>query len=357
MELSLILIIYLSFCNVRLITGEDDFTNANLKSLYELIENVKNAANIQNAVENLPPTLANILLATFSKSETTQDSTRKENDYTKQQFRNIINNNNQHGQHQMSRSAYDFVVDLTRPTDIYGKLKAYPISFPLGKSAYENKTRYGKEVSSRFIVNVVGRYNVGKTYVLRLLANINLGHSFTERTSGISVSLPTPRNKYDPNIALIDTAGSRTPVYYDSKTFHKLAYEKQISDAFIQEIALNSSEIFLFVINQLTLDDQLYLKMLHKRMKVRKLERVYQVIIQLYVYVYIHNRKHFTSHFRKKKLAVEKSSKDYSLYITILIFIRPKKLKKLHSTSLVHYLMQLNRMKDIGLVKIINILF
>lgn len=272
MKLIISLTVFLTIVSVLLTTSDNDFSAANLKSIYAIIETVKTAKNIWNAVRELPPSLADILLTIFSKSETRQEKYENLNGNTKQGPINV-NNNNQYDKFPMPRSSYDFVVDLTRPADIYGKLKAYPVSFPLGKKAYDNKTKPDDRVSSRFIVNVVGRYNVGKTYVIRLLANINLGHSFIERTNGISVSLPTPKAKHDANIALIDTAGTRTPVDYDSKTFSRLAYERQISDAFIQEIALNSGEIFLLVINQLTLDDQLYLKMLRKRLKVRKLDR------------------------------------------------------------------------------------
>jgi len=81
-----------------------------------------------------------------------------------------------------------------------------------GKEIYGEKV---KEQEDRFVVNVVGGYNVGKTYVLKLLTNINIGHSLTE-----------------------------------------------------QEIAFNSADIFVLVVNQMTLDDQLYLKALTKRLKV-----------------------------------------------------------------------------------------
>ncbi|CAF4669710.1 unnamed protein product [Rotaria sp. Silwood2] len=209
---------------------------ANLQHIQELLETIRHAADAWKLLKDLPPTLAESFSSIISK----------------------------HGTKNTEKSSYDFVVDLTRPTDIYGALKAYPLSFPIGKQSYDNKT---KDSYSRFIINVVGRYNVGKTYVLRLLANINLGHSFTERTNGISVSLPPLNKTNNVPMALIDTAGSRTPVEYSSKTFHRLSYEKQLSDSFVQEIAFNSAEIFVLVVNQLTLDDELYLKTLNKRLQ------------------------------------------------------------------------------------------
>jgi predicted GTPase len=144
-------------------------------------------------------------------------------------------------------------------------LKAYPILFLLGKEVYDDKLLEKKD---RFIVNVVGRYNVGKTYILRLLANIDLGDSFTERTIGVSVSLPSPKDTNGTPMALIDTTGTRTPVLFDNKNFNTRSYQRQVSDSFIQEIAFNSADVFVLVVNQFTLDDQLYLKTLTRRLKV-----------------------------------------------------------------------------------------
>ncbi|CAF1207628.1 unnamed protein product [Rotaria sordida] len=216
--------------------SSEGLAGTNLQHIKELLETIRHAANAWETLKNLPPTLAENFLSVTSK-----DGAKKE-----------------------QRSSYDFIVDLTRPTDIYDALKAYPLLFPLGKQSYDNKT---KDSFSRFVINVVGRYNVGKTYVLRLLANINLGDAFIERTNGISVSLPLLQETNNVPMALIDTAGSRTPVEYSSKTFHRLSYEKQLSDSFVQEIAFNSAEIFILVVNQLTLDDELYLKTLHKRLQ------------------------------------------------------------------------------------------
>jgi hypothetical protein len=70
-------------------------------------------------------------------------------------------------------------------------------------------------------------------------------------------------------LALIDTAGTRTPVVYSDATFQQKSYERQVSDSFIQEVAFNSADVFVLVVNQMTLDDQLYLKTLTKRLRVR----------------------------------------------------------------------------------------
>lgn len=213
-----------------------------LTNIKTIIDVVKVGNNIWDVLGNYPLILVEQILATFGKNTP------------------------------LPPRSYDFIIDITRPTDIFDKLKAYPISFPIGKNVYDGKMIDNMD---RFVVNVVGRYNVGKTYVLRLLANINLGDSFTERTVGVSVSLPSPKDTDGTPLALIDTAGTRTPVPYDDDKFHEKSYQRQVSDSFIQKIAFNSAEVFVLVVNQLTLDDQLYLKTLTQRLKVdskRKLD-------------------------------------------------------------------------------------
>ena len=217
----------------------------NIETIIQGLVTAQKLKNVYDLIKKYPPTFVEYLYRTYSKP--TDDSPA---------YPNVLS-------HSENQSAYDFVVDFTRPTDILTELKAYPLTFPGGKENYDEKV---KETFSRFVVNVVGRYNVGKTYILRLLAGINLGHSFIERTNGISVSLPQIK---DLPLALIDTAGTRTPVEFEHSTFQQSSYERQVSDSFIQEIALNSAEIFVFVVNQLTLDDQLYLKTLFKRLQER----------------------------------------------------------------------------------------
>ncbi len=212
------------------------------------LDNSNDSPNIWKNIKDLPPTLADIFAAV--------------NDPKFEQLPLYLR------QTESIHSSYDFIIDLTRPTDIFQGLKAYPILFPQGKEQYDKKMNDDNQNSYRFIVNVVGRYNVGKTYVLKLLANINLGHSFTERTNGISISLPLPADTHNAPMALIDTAGTRTPVVFDNQLFSNRAYERQVSDSFIQEIAFNSADIFVLVVNQLTLDDQLYLKALYRRLQV-----------------------------------------------------------------------------------------
>ena len=212
-----------------------------LDNLKSIIGTAKAAKNIWEVVKAFPPTLADYLINGGSQPDRDESA---------------------------ARASYDFVVDLTQPSDIYNKLKSYSLVFPMGRETYDRKVEEDGH-TSRFIVNVVGRYNVGKTYVLRLLANINLGHTFVERTNGVSVSLPSLNQTDDTPMALIDTAGTRTPVEYHDDKFKDRAYERQVSDSFIQEVALNSAEIFLCVVNQMTLDDQLYLRTLYKRLQVK----------------------------------------------------------------------------------------
>ncbi len=232
--------VILIFFSILIFNVESDSMALIVRHIEILTKAAKATNNIIDVLRHYPPMFVEQFLATFNKNTP------------------------------VPRQFYDFIVDLTRPTDIFEGLKAYPISFPRGKDAYDRKMQ---EEMDRFVVNVVGRYNVGKTYVLRLLANINLGHSFTERTIGVSVSLPSPNVTQGTPLALIDTAGTRTPVAYEDETFKDKSYQRQVSDSFIQEVALNSADVFVLVVNQLTLDDQLYLKTLTKRLMVGVINR------------------------------------------------------------------------------------
>ncbi|CAF1342829.1 unnamed protein product [Adineta steineri] len=213
----------------------------------------------------------------------------------------------------LPRRSYDFIVDLTRPTDIFDVLKAYPIRFPLGKDVYDKKLGENKD---RFVVNVVGRYNVGKSYILRLLANIDLGDSFTERTIGVSVSLPSPKDTNGIPMALVDTAGTRTPVLFDNENFDNISYQRQVSDSFIQEVALNSADIFVLVVNQLTLDDQLYLKTLTRRLKEKGFddEKIKQRLLIVHNYFNLNTAEQIQSVEQtelKKMFSAKQNEKDY----------------------------------------------
>ena len=235
MRFQIQLSIFFTLFAVSAYGADVDLATLILEKVKTVMETITVGKNIFDVLKECPPILMEILVAASDKTKP------------------------------VPRRSYDFIVDLTRLTQIFGEYKSYPITFPLGKDKYDKKV---KEEIDRFIVNVVGRYNVGKTYVLRLLANIDLGHSFTERTIGISVSLPSPSETNDTPLALIDTAGTRTPVAYCEDAFHEKSYQRQVSDSFIQEIAFNSADVYVLVVNQMTLDDQLYLKTLTKRLKV-----------------------------------------------------------------------------------------
>jgi hypothetical protein len=236
MRIKTILLLLLILLSGLIFSVDPDPITPVLATIKILIESVKVGNNLIDLVTNYPPILIEQLIAAFDKGKP------------------------------VPHRSYDFIVDLTRPSDIFEELKSYPVTFPLSKKVYDEKVQAEED---RFIVNVVGRYNVGKTYVLRLLANIDLGHSFTERTIGVSVSLPSPKDTNETPLALIDTAGTRTPVVYSDATFQQKSYERQVSDSFIQEVAFNSADVFVLVVNQMTLDDQLYLKTLTKRLRVR----------------------------------------------------------------------------------------
>ena len=78
------------------------------------------------------------------------------------------------------------------------------------------------------------------------MGNLHLGDSFIERTNGISVAWPSPAKTDDISLALIDTAGTHTPVDFNSDIFVEKSYERPVNDSsFIQEVAFSSAEIYV----------------------------------------------------------------------------------------------------------------
>ncbi|CAF1472717.1 unnamed protein product [Adineta ricciae] len=118
-------IVFLVFLGVVQVHGDPTAAIENIKLL---IEAAKQAKNIWDFVKDLPPTLGDYLATLVSGKD--------------------INTP------EKPVSSYDFVIDLTRPTDIFGALKSYPLSYPAGKDAYDKKLEGTEKSVARFIVNV-----------------------------------------------------------------------------------------------------------------------------------------------------------------------------------------------------------
>jgi len=116
---------------------------------------------------------------------------------------------------------------------------------------------YTKEES--LYVGVLGLYNKGKTYVMNRIAGTYVGEGSTIQTEGISFVKPC--NERGQKLMLVDISGFNSPVEVVSENSIS---EKYCTDRFIEDMVIRLSYAIIIVVNDITLDDQIYLENLRK---------------------------------------------------------------------------------------------
>ena len=120
------------------------------------------------------------------------------------------------------------------------------------------------------ITSVIGNKNSGKSFILHLLTGKNIPNGFTVTTEGISFIIPDDKDNKDDNFILIDSAGTESPLLIENKNYlkedkiNKMAKDRQITDYFLQKFILEKSDIFICVIDNLTLTDQKFINRIVK---------------------------------------------------------------------------------------------
>ena len=115
------------------------------------------------------------------------------------------------------------------------------------------------------IISVLGNKNSGKSFILHLLTNKNIPNGYTVTIEGISFVVPDNDENKDDNYILNNTAGSESPLLcnnIDGLTIekkNKMAKDRQITDYFLQKFILEKSDIFICVVDNLTLTDQKFI--------------------------------------------------------------------------------------------------
>ena len=120
------------------------------------------------------------------------------------------------------------------------------------------------------VISVLGNKNSGKSFILHLLTNKTIPYGYTVTTEGLSFIIPNSKENKDDNYILIDTAGTESPILIE-KTEHlskelrdKMAKDRQITDYFLHKFILKASDIFICVVDNLTLTDQYFINRIIK---------------------------------------------------------------------------------------------
>ena len=130
------------------------------------------------------------------------------------------------------------------------------------------------------IVSVLGNKNSGKSFILQLLTGKTIPNGYSVTTEGLSFIIPDNDKNKDDNYILIDTAGTESPLLYDDSNdlnkkkeedkekeipnIENMIKDRQITDYFIQKFILEKSDIFICVVDNLTLTDQKFINRIIK---------------------------------------------------------------------------------------------
>lgn len=178
----------------------------------------------------------------------------------------------------------------------------------------KNELSFDKEKQVA-VVSILGNKNSGKSFILHLLTNKKIPNGYSVTTDGLSFIIPDNDKNKDDNYILIDTAGTESPLLFDDDsknknnkkegeekekenqkpTIENMLKDRQITDYFIQKFILEKSDIFICVVDILSLTDQKFINRIIKYYSHKK------------IYI-IHNLKTFI-----EKNQVEEYIRDYLL--------------------------------------------
>ena len=157
------------------------------------------------------------------------------------------------------------------------------------ETSEEGMTNYNNQkMKDTTVIGAIGNLNVGKTYILSKITRYYELPSGL-RTKGISVKYPTI---YGCNLIALDSAGSEAPLLvseefnldFKNKSQDELieyVSDKKITEMFLQNFILFSSNILIIVVGQLTYSDQ---KMIN-RIKGEVWKQIYIFIIHNYMFL------------------------------------------------------------------------
>ncbi len=165
---------------------------------------------------------------------------------------------------------YDVIIDIDSINAL--KYKGWEIKYN-----EERKEIYEKIINEKTIkIGFLGLNNVGKSFILGLIANVIIptGHSIA--TKGISIKYTEGENKSEKGICLLDSAGFDTPLLKDEllikkkkedyikntyfQIFGELEYElakdKTQTERFIEQLIISLSDMLILVVGKLTRTEQ-----------------------------------------------------------------------------------------------------
>ena len=182
------------------------------------------------------------------------------------------------------------------------------------KSSESGKQLYDKMKNSSLVkVGVIGLRNKGKSFLLQKFLNKDLPKGTSIKTEGLSIKYPSSSDlRNQRNYILLDSAGSEVPLLDYEKHLKKLdkeealnqldriAKDKTLTELFLQNFIISSSDMLILVVGVLTYPEQKLLNRIEKTLKSLINQKIFK---KLFV---IHNLESFV-----EKEQVEAYINDY----------------------------------------------
>jgi len=148
---------------------------------------------------------------------------------------------------------YDVSIEINGLRELEGP--GWPVRIA-GKSDFlASELINQSERRNLMFVGVLGLYNRGKTFILNKLAQTKLPEGFATHTAGISFMHPR-NNPCSDSYMLVDIAGFGSPI---SHLDEESVQGQYLKDRFIQELVVRLCYVFIVVVNDMTLEDQLFI--------------------------------------------------------------------------------------------------
>ena len=228
---------------------------------------------------------------------------------------------------------YDLIIDINSFKNLYKNgwdVKAT-------KKGLENYEKY-KEKNKLPVIGVIGNGNVGKSYLLQKITGNEIPVGFSVKTKGLSVCYPSSKEK---SYVLLDTAGFESPILQNE--FYKINYkeeknnenekkdekqkeidkqneidnnirrtiiDKKLVNFFLENFIIKNSDILIFVLNQMTKSDQLFLN----KVKKRAINKTLIVVHNLKNFIKIDQCEYYIKNYLMNNLDFKLSEENFTVF-------------------------------------------
>ena len=146
------------------------------------------------------------------------------------------------------------------------------------------------------VITAIGNSNQGKSYILSKISDLNIPSGYSISTKGLSIFFPDNLAEKGANkrYIILDTEGSQNAITIEDKEerikFDKLkgiermdtiearSRDRQMTENFLQNFALDSAHIVIAVVGQLTFQDQKFLNRIKESTKNKNLFIVHNLM-------------------------------------------------------------------------------